>query len=227
MHSGSVTEPGRHVLVAMADELRQAGIETILQSVGFTIECVGVSTTKELRERLRRASRCALLIVDLDFDESVVFEVISKARLRTPDLRVLAFDLRRGADRTVRALRSGVLGVIGEGATRADIAEAIESVMRGRRFVHGDAVNALVQQVMEDGARLPHYELSNREYETLCLFGAGKRLTDIAGDLSVSIKTVSTYRARLLEKLQMRTTAELIRYAVTHNLAADASVKMV
>ncbi|MEX3555157.1 MAG: DNA-binding response regulator, partial [Burkholderia gladioli] len=124
-----------HVLVAMADELRQAGIESILRSGGFTIDGVGVSTTKELRERLRQVGRCAMLIVDLDFDESVVFELISKARLRAPELRVLAFDLRRGADRTVRALRSGVLGVIGEGATRADIAEAIDSVMRGRRFV--------------------------------------------------------------------------------------------
>ncbi|MEX3555319.1 MAG: LuxR C-terminal-related transcriptional regulator, partial [Burkholderia gladioli] len=93
-------------------------------------------------------------------------------------------------------------------------------------FVHGDAVNALVQQVMEDGTRLPHYELSNREYETLCLFGAGKWLTDIAGDLSVSVKTVSTYRARLLEKLKMRTTAELIRYALTHNLAVGDCVKI-
>ncbi|KVV07411.1 hypothetical protein WK77_16625 [Burkholderia ubonensis] len=216
---------GMRVLVAMADELRQAGVETILNDGGFTTECVGVTTVKDLRERLRQAHQCTMLIVDLDFDESVVFELIAKARSRAPDLRILAFDLRSGADRTVRAIRSGVLGVIGDGATRADICEAIESVMRGKRFVHGDAVDALVQQVVEDGVRLPHYELSNREYETLCLFGAGKRLSDIAGDMSVSVKTVSTYRARLLEKLKVRTTAELIRYAVTHNLAVGACGK--
>ncbi|MBN3729423.1 response regulator transcription factor [Burkholderia sp. Tr-20390] len=208
----------------MADELRQAGIESILRCGGIATECVGVTTVKELRERLRDARQCAMLIVDLDFDEAV-FEVIAKARSRAPELRVLAFDLRRGADRAVRAFRSGVLGVIGEGATRSDIAEAIDSVMRGKRFVHGDAVNALVQQVVEDSGRLPHYELSNREYETLCLFGAGKRLSDIARAMSISVKTVSTYRARLLEKLKMSTTAELIRYAVTHNLANGACVK--
>lgn len=218
-------EQGAYVLVAMADELRQAGIESILRCGGFASECIGVGTLKDLREQLRDARTCTMLIVDLDFDDTVVFEVIAKARSRAPDLRVLAFDFRRGADRAVRAFRSGVLGVVGDGATRADIAEAIESVMRGRRFVHGDAVNALVQQVLADGGRLPHYELSNREYETLCLFGAGRRLSDIAGAMSVSVKTVSTYRSRLLEKLQMRTTAELIRYAVTHDLAADVSVK--
>ncbi|MBK5052903.1 response regulator transcription factor [Burkholderia sp. R-70006] len=204
----------------MSDPLRRAGIEAIIAAANVASRCVFVNSREDLLTHSDSFRGCVLLAIDLDVDEVGAFELMARMRLRAPSLPILAFDLRPGADRAVRALRSGARGVVGDGATREKLVEAVSAVAAGRRYLDGDAIGAVLDVAVSGQPEPLHHSLSNREYETLCLYGAGKRAGVIARELALSPKTVNTYRARLLEKLNVGTTAELIRYAITHGLTS-------
>ncbi|NRF83833.1 response regulator transcription factor [Burkholderia gladioli] len=166
----------------------------------------------------------AAVVIDLDLNDAPAFDVIGRVRALSPAMGVLALDLAAGADRTLRALRSGATGVVGAQATRAEILDALRTVAVGGRFVQASSLTSLINQISGRASEPTHEDLSNREYQTLCLLAQGMRLVDVAGKLSISVKTVSTYRARLLEKLQLRTNADLIHYALTNGLGVTGAV---
>jgi DNA-binding NarL/FixJ family response regulator len=125
----------------------------------------------------------------------------------------------------LRAYKAGAAGYITKDSPRAELARAIAKVIAGRRYVSSAFAERLVVDLDADTDRPPHQTLSDREFEVMRLIGSGKTVGDIARILSLSDKTVSTYRARILEKLQLTTTGELIRYVVENRLV-DESRKM-
>jgi DNA-binding NarL/FixJ family response regulator len=118
----------------------------------------------------------------------------------------------------IRALRAGAGGYLTKEAATEKLLEAIRRIIAGRRFISPDLAERLAFELTEDNAGPPHASLSDREFEVLRLIATGLAAGDIAERLSLSVKTVSTYRARILEKMRMKNNAELMQYVLTNRL---------
>lgn len=158
----------------------------------------------------------AVILLDLDLPDRSGIDLLRDARSLAPGSPVLVFSGRNEAEYGRRVLTAGAMGFLSKLSTPVQIETAVRRVLAGRKHISPDLAEQLVGA---DLAAAPHEALSDRELEVLRLFAAGLGPTDAAARLAISIKTVSTYRARLLEKLGLSTTADLIRYAVDHHLA--------
>ncbi len=145
-------------------------------------------------------------------------EVLKRLRRKAPRVPVLMFSMYREDQYAVRALKAGAAGYLSKTSNAAEMMNAVRQVAAGRKYVSAQMAEALADYVSLDGDQLPHERLSDREYQTLCMLGSGKRLTDIAHALSLSVKTVSVYRSRLLEKMGLSNNAELTYYVMSNNL---------
>jgi DNA-binding NarL/FixJ family response regulator len=165
------------------------------------------------------ASRADVLLLDLTMPGAPFPALLKHVRARHPGVRVLVMSMHPEDQFAGRALREGAAGYLTKERTPQDLVEAIRRVARGGTYVSPDFAEQLAASL--DGRRpaLAHEALSDREHEVLRLIGAGKTVGEIAAQLTLSPKTVSTYRTRILQKLGLRTSAELIRYALQHQLA--------
>jgi DNA-binding NarL/FixJ family response regulator len=144
--------------------------------------------------------------------------VLKRLKRKAPRVAVLMFSMYREDQYAVRALKAGAAGYLSKTVDAAQMISAIKQVAAGRKYVSPAMAEALADYVSFDGEPLPHEKLSDREYQTLCMLASGKRLTDIAVTLSLSVKTVSVYRTRLLEKMKLRNNAELTFYVMSNRL---------
>ncbi len=158
----------------------------------------------------------AVILLDLDLPDRSGLDLLRDAQSLAPGSPVLVFSGRNEVDYGRRVLAAGAMGFLSKMSTPVQIETAVRRVLAGRKHISPDLAEQLVGPA-RGAAR--HEALSDRELEVLRLCAAGLSPTDIAARLSLSIKTVSTYRARILEKLGLRTTADLIRYAVDHHIA--------
>lgn len=162
-----------------------------------------------------------LVILDINLPDKSGLDALKDIKRVCPDLPVLILSLYPEAHYARRALKAGASGYLTKDSAPEEVTTAVKRILQGGRYVSA----ALAEQLAADlgttsgEAREPHEMLSDRELEVLRLIGSGNTPTEIAEQLTLSIKTVSTYRARILEKLSLRTTAELIRFAVDHQLA--------
>jgi Response regulator containing a CheY-like receiver domain and an HTH DNA-binding domain len=118
----------------------------------------------------------------------------------------------------VRALKAGAAGYVTKESAAEELIKAIRKVIQGRKHVSAALAEKLAFNLEADTERPPHEELSDREYQVLCLIAAGKTVRQISEELFLSMSTVNTYRARILQKMNMKTDAELIRYAIQNQL---------
>ena len=118
----------------------------------------------------------------------------------------------------IRVLRAGASGYLTKESAPEELLTAIRRIVRGGRYISPSVGETLADDLDRPGERLPHDTLSDREFEIMRLLASGKRASEIAHELHLSVKTVSTYRARILQKLNLRTTAEIMRYAIKHDL---------
>ncbi len=160
-----------------------------------------------------------LVLLDISLPDLNGLSVLKLLNQRAPKLPVIILSTHPEEQYAVRALRAGAAGYVNKGSEAAVLKEAIEKVMTGRRYVTSSQSDLLVDAISDKRDAMPMPEtLSDREYQMACMMTAGKTLTEIAGDLSLSVKTISTYRSRILEKLHLRTTAEIISYGIHHGL---------
>jgi DNA-binding NarL/FixJ family response regulator len=164
------------------------------------------------------SSGADVLVLDISMPGPGFLEIMEEVRTTHPDLPVLVVSMHAEERWAVRAFQCGASGYLTKAHSAEELAEAIRQVHRGGRYVTPSLAERLATQLMPGGGGVAHEALSRREYEVLCLLGAGKMVKSIAHELGLSTKTVSTYRARILEKLSLGSTADLIRYAVEHDL---------
>jgi two-component system invasion response regulator UvrY len=164
-----------------------------------------------------RNQPCDVVLLDLLIPERHGFDVLKTLHAEKPKLPVLVLSSFSEDEYAVRCLRAGAAGYLKKETAVAEVIPAIRKVLRGRNYVSESLAHKLLS-ARNPAAEAPHKALSNREYQVLCMLASGKTVSQIAIELSVSIKTVSTYRVRILEKLMLKTTAELIRYAIKEGL---------
>jgi two-component system, NarL family, invasion response regulator UvrY len=161
-----------------------------------------------------------LLVLDIALPDKHGLEVLKEVKLLRPALPVLMLSLYPEREFALRALKAGAAGYLSKDRDPAELIEAVRAALTGGRYITASLAEQLAQHVTGGRALAPHEGLSDRELEVLRLLGQGKTVSGIAEELALSVKTVSTYRVRLLDKLRLRTTAELIRYALEAHLTA-------
>lgn len=161
-----------------------------------------------------------LVLLDVSMPGGPFLETLKELRTRHPTVRVLALSVHPEDQWAVRALRAGASGYLTKDHSPDQLLEAIRRVYRGGKYVSPTLAERLAEQLNGGAERAPHELLSDREFEVMRRLGNGLTITQIASELALSAKTVSTYRARILEKMAVESNADLVRYAARHGLIA-------
>jgi len=161
-----------------------------------------------------------LVLLDVSMPGGLFLETLREVRDRHPSIRVLALSVHPEDEWAVRALKAGASGYLTKDHSPDQLLDAIRRVYRGGKYVSPTLAERLASQLDGGGQRAPHELLSDREFEVMRRLGSGLTVSQIAGELALSTKTVSTYRTRILEKMAVATNADLVRYAARHGLIA-------
>jgi DNA-binding NarL/FixJ family response regulator len=159
-----------------------------------------------------------LVILDINLPGRSGLEVLGDLRRLRPKLPVLVLSMHAEDQYARRLLKAGAYGYLRKESAPEELIAAVRKVVTGGRYVSPTLAEKLVLDLDADAEAPTHERLSDREFEILRLIGSGKQVSQIAEELHLSVTTISTYRARILEKLNLSTTAELVRYAVRNNL---------
>jgi two-component system, NarL family, invasion response regulator UvrY len=161
---------------------------------------------------------CDVVLLDITMPNKNGLDVLKQLRTESPRLPVLVLSMHAEDQYAIRVLRAGAAGYLTKESAPAKLVQAIRKVVRGGKYVSQTLAEKLVFDLDSDMDKVPHETLSDREFQVLCMIASGKTVGDIAGELSLSVKTISTYRVRILEKLQMKNNAEITRYAIKQGL---------
>jgi DNA-binding NarL/FixJ family response regulator len=182
------------------------------------IEVVGeAGDYGELRALLRRQS-CDVLVLDINLPGRSGLDVLHALKDEGSPVKVLVVSMYPEDQYAIRALKAGAYGYVNKGGDPAQLVAAVRMVAQGRKYVTPDMAQMLVESLTAPTTEAPHERLSDRELQTLTMIASGKRLSDIAEELTLSPKTVSVYRARVLEKLGLSNNSELTVYAIRNGL---------
>jgi two-component system, NarL family, invasion response regulator UvrY len=176
----------------------------------------------ELRS-LMRSARCDVLVLDINMPGRSGLDVLHALKEEGSAVKVLVVSMYPEDQYAIRALRAGAFGYVNKGGDPQLLVQAVRTVAQGRKYVTPEIAQMLVESLTAPAPENAHQTLSDRELQTLVLIASGKRLSDIADELNLSPKTVSVYRARVLEKLALANNAELTVYAIRNGLVGDGA----
>jgi DNA-binding NarL/FixJ family response regulator len=167
---------------------------------------------------LVRSNKWNVIVLDINMPGRSGLEVLKELRREHPKLPVLVLSVHSEDQYGIRMLKAGAAGYLTKDSAPDELVSAIRKVHRGGRYISPSLAEALVFELGVDSDRPRHKALSDREYQVMTMIASGKTVSEIGDELSLSVKTISTYRARVLEKMKMRTNAELTHYAIENQL---------
>ncbi len=173
----------------------------------------GLQAINKLREQ-----HYDLVLLDIALPDKHGIDVLKQIRVEHPDTKVIVLSMYPEDQYGVRALKSGAMGYINKQSAPDNLLEAVRQVLSGKKYITEVVAEQLLNNLIGESQDLMHQSLSNREYQTLCLMASGKSLTEIAEIMLLSPKTVSVYRARMLEKMGFKNNAEAVHCAISHHL---------
>ncbi|UCD36572.1 MAG: response regulator transcription factor [Nitrospiraceae bacterium] len=172
---------------------------------------------QEVLEQSRK-KRYDVVLLDISMPGRSGMDILKQLRGEQPGTGILILSMHSEEEYAERAFKAGASGYLTKNASPAELVEAIRRVAAGGRYVSSRAAELLASHVGDRSEKLPHERLSDREYGILCMIASGKTVSEIAQELSLSKKTISTHRAHVLEKMGMKNNAQLICYALQNNL---------
>jgi DNA-binding NarL/FixJ family response regulator len=206
------------VLIADDHAIVRKGLRQVAKEQAPHLE-IGEAADGEEVLHLIQAEHWDALVLDISMPKRSGLDILQEVRHLRPQMPVLMLSVHPEEQYAIRVLKAGAAGYMSKDCAPDELVQAIDRVVRGGRYVSATLAEKLAFEVGGQGGQFNHERLSNREYTVLLLIGAGKSVGEIAEDLALSVKTVSTYRARVLEKLDLKTNADLIRYVIENNLA--------
>ena len=207
----------RKVLLVDDHQVVRAGLKSILLEQGMGSE-FGEATTAVEALKLAAEQAWDLAVVDISLLGRSGLEVVRELKRLRPQMPVLVLSMHSEEQYARRAFKAGAAGYITKDCSRADLAGAMAKVISGGRYVSPALAERLVVDFEQSPDRPLHQALSDREFEVMCLLGSGRTVGQIAELLSLSDKTISTYRARILEKMRFETTVDVVRYVIENKL---------
>ena len=207
----------KKILVVDDHAIVREGLVKVLAKLP-EVDSVGEAETGE--EALEKVQREAydLVVMDISMPGRGGLEALQQIKEARPGTKVLVLSMHPETQYALRAVRAGASGYITKGARKQDLMEAIRKVLKGGTYVSNGLADILFRGLDKPAGSALHDELSDREFQVMHLLASGSSVSAIAESLCLSPKTVSTYRTRILEKLGLSTTADIIRYAITHQL---------
>ena len=205
------------VLIADDHALVRRGVRMVLESTARIVVAAEAATGAEALEKARK-EKIDVAVLDMSMPGPGGLEVLKQMKEEHPRLPVLILTMHPEDQYAVRAFRAGASGYLTKQSIPEELIKAVETVAAGRKYITPSVAEALASEVHHDTTKLPHEQLSDREYQVLLRIAAGKTVGEIAEELRLSPKTVSTYRSRILEKMELKTSAELTHYAFQNKL---------
>ena len=210
------------IRIVIADDhaIVREGLKRIIsEAQGLQLEAEagdGNEVVKLVRER-----EFDVLVLDLSMPGRSGMELIKLVKGEKPRLKILVLSMHQETQYAVRAIKSGASGYLTKESAPAQLVQAINKIASGGAYISAEVAEQLALGAMPGGAAAPHETLSDREFEVFRQLVAGSSVTEIAGNLKLSVKTVSTHKANLMQKLGVGNQSELVRYAIRHGLGGE------
>jgi len=205
------------VIIADDHPIVRAGLKQIITEDGTITVAGEASKGSELLAQVRRKDFDVVLL-DLSMPGMDGIDVLKQLKIEKPNIPVIILTVHPESQYALRILKAGASGYLTKDSASDELIRAIRKVNGGGKYISQTLAEKIAFTLDGDAGKPPHETLSDREYQVLCLIGSGKTVSQIADTLALSVKTVSTYRTRILEKMQLSNNAELIHYAIQNQL---------
>lgn len=205
------------IIIADDHPVVRQGLKQILADEPDMIVTGEAPNAQGLLEKVRK-EKCDVLLLDITMPGRGGLDILKDLRREYPKLSVLVLSIHPEDQFGPRVLKSGAAGYMSKESAPEELVSAIRRVAAGGKYISPSLAEKLASDLTDDGARAPHEKLSDREYQVMSLIASGKTVKEISANLSLSVKTISTYRSRMLGKMKMKTNAELIHYAIQNKL---------
>lgn len=214
--SGIEKRPVR-ILIVDDHTVVRAGLRQIISEAPDMQVVAEAATAREAIETVS-AGNIDLVLLDVSLPDKNGLEVLKQIRSEFPVMRVLLLSMHAEDQYGIRALKAGASGYLTKESAPEQLIAALRKVAQGGKYITPSLAEQIVYSFESDANVQPHENLSDREYEVMCLIASGKTVKEIAEQLFLSVKTVSTYRARVLEKMHLKNNSELTNYAIKNRL---------
>jgi two-component system invasion response regulator UvrY len=205
------------VLIADDHAVVRQGLKQILGETPGMLVAGEATNGQDVLDRVR-AESWDVVVLDISMPDRSGLDVLKVVKAERPGLPVLVLSMYPEDQYAMRVLKAGASGYLTKDSAAEELVKAILKVVSGGRYVSPHMAERLAFEIGTDSTKLPHETLSDREFQVLRLIAAGKSAKEMAVELALSVKTISTYRARLLEKMDLATNADLIHYAIQNHL---------
>lgn len=205
------------IMIADDHSVVRAGLKQILSEVPDISSVDEAANADELLSKVRR-NTYSVIVLDIAMPGKSGLDALKEIRADFPDVPVLILSMYPEDQYAVRVLRAGAAGYMTKDSAPDELVTAIRTVARGRKYVSPSVAERLVTELDTDAEKSPHEMLSDREFQILRLIASGRTVGEIANNLFLSVKTVSTYRRRILDKMHLKNNAELTTYAIQNHL---------
>lgn len=205
------------ILIADDHAIFREGLKHILSESPDVKVAAEARNGQEVLEKIW-SEKYDMVLLDISMPGMSGLEVLKQLKIEKPKLPVLVLSMHPEEQYAVRVLRAGASGYLTKESAPDELITAIRKISQGRKYITASLAERLAFEMEIDSEKPLHEVLSDREYQVLRIIAAGKTIKQIAEELSLSIKTVSTYRGRIMEKMKMKTNAELMHYAIKHQI---------
>ncbi len=207
-----------NILIADDHPLIRKGLMQILADSRYIRNVYEAGNSTEVFRQLEK-EKIDVLILDISMPGKDGIEILKDVKIQHPETAVLMLSIQPENQYAVRAFKYGASGCLNKASAPEELLEAIKKVQSGGRYLNDAVSEILLNNITdESGGDLPHRQLSEREYQVMLQLAKGKTISEISEKLNLSIKTVSTYRTRLLAKMNLHTNSDLTYYAIKNNL---------
>ena len=206
------------VIIADDHPIVLKGLKEILSEGFDDVLLDGTTTGHELMNHVQN-NQYDVVLLDISLPDINGLEVLKEIKKKKPKLPVLIVSMYPEEQYALRAMKAGAQGYLTKRSASDELVLAVRKILSGNRYISPEFAEKMLYDFESNAEKLPHERLSDRELQVLCMIGGGKAVNQIAEELHVSANTVRTYRTRILEKIGVKGTSELIHYAITHRLA--------
>ena len=206
-----------NIIIADDHEIVRAGLKQIISNSNDLVVKGEANDGQQLLEKVRDEEYDVVLL-DIKMPGRSGLDILKQLKVEYPDIPVIVLSMHPEDQYAVRTIKAGAAGYLTKETAGEKLIEAIKKVFNGGKYISPTLAEKLADSIANDKQKPPHEYLTDREFQVMCLIASGKTVTEIAKELFLSVKTISTYRQRILEKMNMKNNAELTHYVINNNL---------
>jgi len=207
----------KRIIIADDHEIVRAGLKQIIaDDPDLSVE--GEAGDGQVLLETLRKKKFDVVLLDMKMPGRSGLEILKQLKMEHPSLPVLVLSMHPEEQYAVRTIKAGASGYITKETAPDKLIEAIRKVCAGGKYISASLAEQLADSIADSRSKPPHEYLTDREFQVMCMISSGKTITEIAKELFLSVKTISTYRQRILEKMNMKNNAELTHYVISNNL---------